>query len=356
MVRFIAKYGRLSVMSNRHQPSPYFVISLDFELMWGMFDKVTEETYGDALRGTAVAIPQMLDLFTAHNIHATWATVGMLATYSLPDLEQLTPLESDRPHYLNPDYSSYEHIRKYKPQVLTMQELYHAPEIVERIAAAPGQEVGSHSFSHCYLMETLDPEQKTNPEYFAHDCLSAQKALERFGVKPVSFVFPRNQWSKAGIDILRRFAYVAYRGTETSYLYRPRVESNQKNLLLRLLRFIDRYVNISGYHAHNLRKLNRRDATLINIPASRMLAPYNKMLFFLERLRLRRVKRSMTKAAKRGLCYHLWWHPHNFGRNQAKNIMVLREILLHFKKLEKQYGWQSKNMQEVATAVVESQQ
>lgn len=340
-------------MSNRQPGANFFIISLDFELMWGMFDKVTEETYGDALRGAHSAIPQMLRLFSEHNIHATWATVGMVAAYNRPDLEALTPLESDRPHYLNPNYSSYQHIRGYKPQVDTMGELYMAPELIESIIATPGQELGSHTFSHCYPMEALDPEEKTNPDYFAHDCLSAQKAFARFNVVPVSLVFPRNQWTPAALDTLRRFSYLAYRGTENSYLYRPRTEADQKSFWLRILRFVDRYCNISGYHAHNLLKLNRHGSTLINLPASRMLAPYSKRLFFLERLRLRRIKRSMTKAAKRGLSYHLWWHPHNFGRHTDKNMSVLTEIVVHFKKLERDYGWRSANMQEAATRVRE---
>ena len=55
-----------------------FVISLDFELNWGTFDGTTIEAYGDNLLGVRQVVPSLLDLFAAHQIHATWATVGFL--------------------------------------------------------------------------------------------------------------------------------------------------------------------------------------------------------------------------------------------------------------------------------------
>ena len=71
------------------------------------------------------------------------------------------------------------------------------------------------------------------------------------------------------------------------------------------------------------------------------------LLSFLEPLRLRRIKKSMTYAAKRGEIFHLWWHPHNFGVNQEQNFENLTEILKHFKALEKEYGMQSASMRDI---------
>ena len=55
-----------------------FVISLDFELMWGVRDHRTVAEYGDAVLGGREAIPLMLSRFTEAGIRATWATVGLL--------------------------------------------------------------------------------------------------------------------------------------------------------------------------------------------------------------------------------------------------------------------------------------
>src|SRR5436190_13785740 len=55
-----------------------FVISLDFELYWGVRDVVTLDAYRERLLGERRVIPRMLDLFAEYDIHATWATVGFL--------------------------------------------------------------------------------------------------------------------------------------------------------------------------------------------------------------------------------------------------------------------------------------
>ena len=54
----------------------------------------------------------------------------------------------------------------------------------------------------------------------------------------------------------------------------------------------------------------------------------------------------MTKAAKTGSLYHLWWHPHNFGNNVEKNMKFLEEILKHYQYLSGKYGMVSLNMEE----------
>ena len=55
-----------------------FVISLDFELLWGVRDKRTIADYGANIRGVRQVVPALLDLFAERNIACTWATVGLL--------------------------------------------------------------------------------------------------------------------------------------------------------------------------------------------------------------------------------------------------------------------------------------
>ena len=53
------------------------------------------------------------------------------------------------------------------------------------------------------------------------------------------------------------------------------------------------------------------------------------------------IKRGMTEAAKAGRGYHLWWHPHNFGRNLDANMDGLRLIIDHFAVLRDRHGMTS---------------
>ena len=54
------------------------VVSLDFELMWGVRDHRSLSDYGDAVLGGRQAIPLILERFERAGIRATWATVGLL--------------------------------------------------------------------------------------------------------------------------------------------------------------------------------------------------------------------------------------------------------------------------------------
>ena len=59
----------------------------------------------------------------------------------------------------------------------------------------------------------------------------------------------------------------------------------------------------------------------------------------------------MEFAAQRGLGFHLWWHPHNFGIYLEQNLAFLGKILAHYAKLRAQYGMESLGMGELAERV-----
>ena len=84
-----------------------------------------------------------------------------------------------------------------------------------------------------------------------------------------------------------------------------------------------------------------------------MLKPIFPALHFLEGMKLRRVKKQMLHAAKHGLTFHLWWHPHNAGRNTEEYLNQLEDILRYYDELRETYGMQSLNMAEAAQANAE---
>ena len=69
---------------------PKFVISLDFELHWGVFDKFGDR-YNENILGARAAIPKILALFRTHKVYATWATVGLLFNESDEDYKSYKP-------------------------------------------------------------------------------------------------------------------------------------------------------------------------------------------------------------------------------------------------------------------------
>lgn len=111
---------------------------------------------------------------------------------------------------------------------------------------------------------------------------------------------------------------------------------------------MDAYVALSSRNCHPPPSLTGEFP--VNVPASRFLRPCSHALRALEPLRLRRITTEMNMAAKRGLLYHLWWHPHNFGVEMEYNLAFLRKILDHYRSLNECYGFESINMSEVADA------
>lgn len=315
-----------------------FVISLDFELHWGVRDHVTVEGYKQNLLGVREAVPAMLDTFTRHRTKATWATVGMLFAETREELRAHSP--TLRPKYTRNALDPYAAIDRGEVGSDERTDPYHlAGSLVAAIARTPGQEVGSHTFSHYYCLE---PGQ--DAATFDADMRAAQTIAEMRGVCLESFVFPRNQVHVPYLPILRERGIRAFRGNPPSWLYTERPASRE-SLGRRALRLLDAYAPLTGQNAS---RPTRRDDGLVDVAASRFLRPFSPRLAHLDGVRVARIKREMTSAAQRGLCYHLWWHPHNFGRHLPENLRILGTILEHYELLRDSHGMRSSTMSEIA--------
>jgi peptidoglycan/xylan/chitin deacetylase (PgdA/CDA1 family) len=306
------------------------VISLDFEILWGVFERQTTQDKNHMLKVYDV-VPKILNLFQKYEISCTWATVGALICRDEKDFNRISP--SQKPKYRDSKFNSYNLFEKFDQ---LDQRLLFAPDIAKLIMSTPNQEIGSHTFSHYY---TLEKGQSTVEFY--EDLCSNIEISEKLGIKLKSIVFPRNQYDEDYLEICKNLRFTSYRGNPNHWAYAPQAR-NQRDLLRRLYRLIDAYIPLSGPLTFYLDKdyPNR----MRNIRASIFFRPYSQRLKFLEALKLRRIKYSMHEAAKNGKVFHLWWHPHNFIVNMKENLDQLEQILVFYKFLEKQYGMQSLNM------------
>ena len=315
-----------------------FIISLDFELYWGVRDKRSIEQYKNNLKGAREAIPRILQVFNDYNIHATWATVGFLFFKNTEDLKENLP--DLTPTYKRKELSPYEYINN-SP---TLDPTYHfAPDIIDSILESKGQEIGTHTFSHYYCLE---PGQSV--EEFNSDIETAKNTAKHKDIPLKSLVFPRNQWNEAYLSFLPKHGIQCYRGNEESWIYKASDDAGQ-NKLQRALRLVDTYLNLSGYNTYNL-PTHAPDKPY-NLPSSRFLRPHSDKLSFLDGLRLRRIKKAMKFAAINKKVFHLWWHPHNFGANTNENISFLADILKYHTSLNERYGIESLNMSEVCDLI-----
>lgn len=118
----------------------------------------------------------------------------------------------------------------------------------------------------------------------------------------------------------------------------------------RAVRYADAFVNLSGYLGH--KPENFGGSVPVDVPASQFLYPSRWSTALFDRLRLRRIRQEMTFAAEHGLVYHLWRHPHNFGRDAETNLAFLRGVLEHYRHLHETTGLQSRTTREVAEAAI----
>ncbi|MCD1116964.1 polysaccharide deacetylase family protein [Chryseobacterium turcicum] len=318
-----------------------FVISLDFELHWGVRDKKTFQEYGENIRGVHTVIPRLLNTFNTFDINATFSTVGFLFFENKAQL--LGNIPSNLPSYDNNDFSPYlGHFNlvgdNYK------EDLYHfAPQLIAEIKKYPKQEIGSHTFSHYYCLESGQ-----TVEQFRDDITYAMKVATKNNVVITSLIFPRNQFNEEYLNVCNDLGIICYRGNEHSWLYEAK-NGKQESSFRRALRLIDAYINISGHNCYSTECLKSKFP--IDIPSSRFLRPFSNSLKIFDQLRLNRIKSGMTYAAKNNLTYHLWWHPHNFGINQNENFNFLEKILEHYKLLNLKYNFQSITMSNLAKKI-----
>ncbi|MDZ3952353.1 polysaccharide deacetylase family protein [Bacillus thuringiensis] len=317
------------------------VISLDFELYWGVQDTMSLEQYRENLLGVRQAIPKMLELFQEYDIHATWATVGKLFFETKSQL--LNNMPRVKPNYENLSYSGY-HCLSQMGESEEDDPFHYAPSLIKQIALVPYQEIGTHTFSHYYCLE---PGQTARE--FEADICKAVEIGNINGINIQSVVFPRNQINPHYLAICKKYGIQAYRGNEDSFIYRSSTFRENQTTYKRILRLIDAYLNITGHHIYSLHTLNTQP--IINLPASRFLRPYNSNVKIFENLRLKRITNSLTKAAKENKLYHLWWHPHNFGVNLDENLHFLSKIFAQYAHLKRKYGMKSYNMQELISIV-----
>lgn len=312
-----------------------FVVSLDFELAWGM------KAYGGPWRELGLqareVVPRLLELLVEHEVHATWATVGLIMCEDADDALDQAP--EVRAQWREPRLDAYADLASLARDAEAARA-HFAPDLVRAIAAAPGQELATHTFGHYPPAEVGHTE-----EAFRADLRVAARVAERFGSAPRSIVFPRNQVAPGCLGVCAEEGIEVYRGLLPGRLDEPRSLEEGALSWPRALRLVDAHVPLRARDCYPPEA--PRPGVPLNLPGSRLLRPAPSRPRLLQRLRLRRVLRDMRGAARHRMVYHLWWHPHNFVGETEHKLMVLRAVLEELGRLRESHGLRSLGMAEV---------
>lgn len=321
-------------MNKNIDSKPTFIISLDFELHWGMSDIVINKNhpYMENIVGARAAIPKILELFEKYEINATWAIVGFLFCDNNEDAKRYRPEKI--PLYENPRVNNW-----LLDTGLNEKDdpIHFASSLINEIASVKGQEIGSHTFSHYYCYE-----KGSTLADFNHDLHIARQVGIDKGYNIRSLVLPRNQIDDSYIPSIENSGFYCYRGNLANTGFS---KQDVKKVFSKGIRYLDTFFDITGHNCFNVTPVGKDK--LLNIPGSRFFRPRSNVPV-LNKLKIKRIKKSMYHAAINGECYHLWWHPHNFGLNTESNISDLEDILNYYNKLRYEYDMQSYNMGELA--------
>jgi hypothetical protein len=320
----------------------HFVISLDFELHWGVFDVRKVEDYKKKLLQVRPVIKRLLKLADTYEVKLTFSTVGFLFAGNKTELLEYLPKQ--KPTYTLKKFSPYPLIESIGEN--EQEDPFHyAKSVIKEIKNNGNHEIGTHTFSHYYcheLGQTVDQ--------FEEDLKAAVAIAKPLDIDLKSIVFPRNmvdadqETDKPYLEVCYKLGLKSFRGVEKAFIYNIHTTKPYHGwLIFKLLRFFDAYINITGNNTYKIeRHYNKK--TMLNMPSSRLLRAYIKSLKFLEPLKIRRIKKGMKHAAKQGELFHLWWHPHNFGTHTDENFSNLENIFKEYVILNTAYGFKSETM------------
>jgi hypothetical protein len=279
------------------------VISIDFEMRWGVHDiyQLDFNAYRKNLENCRPIVLATLAMLADRKLRATWATVGALG---LNGWDEYFAFAAPAPAYHNPRLL----VRKEYAELDPNGVLHFAPDLIGRILATEGQELGSHSFSHLYFREP-----GVVPQDFIDDMEAVEKLWrDRYGVVPVSLVFPRNQ--NVFEDRLDDTSIKIWRGPEPAWFYDCTSQA-ENTFLPKALRLVDSVLPLVRRASYPERKMVRAGIFIrFGLPE------------FFWRLQLCKLGHELNRLSA-GQILHLWWHPHNLGFDLNKGLSRLAQVL-----------------------------
>lgn len=259
-----------------------FTVSIDVELAWGYWDRLTGPVVERALTMERPIVARLLALFHQYDIVATWAIVGRL-------LEARTDV----------------------PTAETAA--WFAPDIVDAIrAATPTQEVGSHSYAHI--------------DYPAAGGAGIDADLDRdhavraaHGLGPGPFVYPRN--GVAGADRLAAHGIRVYRSVDLGWHKRVAAMDRRAG---RAANLADKMLPIPPAVV-----LPRRHASgLVELPSSMLLLGRDgPRRLIVPTILAGKARLGLETAARDRALFHLWFHPSNFYADTDVQFSTFERIL-----------------------------
>ena len=291
-----------------------FVISLDFELIWGTLDLFGPEGFQRACEiERERVIDELLSLFVEFEFPATWCVLGHLFLDRCELKDGIMHPQIIRPKHAWVEGDWFKHL---KPHSEDEKSIFLGRSLVEKIrSCSVPQEIGSHSFSHVIFAD-----EGCSRETAMSEMKECVRLANEMGIELRSFAFPRNEVGH--IEVLRETGFACYRGPEPNWYESPKVPESLKRIL--------RLVDVLRAAKPPVVLPEKTADGLWNIPGSAIYFPMHGVRRHIPlSLRVKRAVKGLNAAAQEKKIFHLWFHPTNMADEADAMFAGLRQILEH---------------------------
>ena len=259
------------------------IISIDFELDWGYTSQDNPLSEDEISKG----LDSLIALLNKHKIKSTWAIVGQLFTNKRKEDNS-----KGRLHWITKNLKENDLI-----------------------------EIASHTFNHIFCEEM-------SKELIEED-FSLIKNIAKDNTRDFkSIVFPRNQYTTANLNLIKKNSYTHYRSVLKKWYLKTNKYSNESKIKRNLIRILDML-------PFNRDAIIGSKNELMSISDSRFFRFFPTSLIgkIISKIYLIVLKYELRQCIKRGNLYHIWFHPHNIIK-KPNGIKELDLFLKYFKKLK----------------------
>jgi peptidoglycan/xylan/chitin deacetylase (PgdA/CDA1 family) len=265
-----------------------FIFSLDCEGKWGMADSLEHGSLPwCTTSGLTVVYQKLVDLFDGFDIPATWAFVAAFV-HREDELRDCSYLVEQPLPWQGGDWTA-----GFRAEMCSAgADGWICPAALEIVATSGRHEIASHGFSHVPLAEHL-----VEAHVFDHEMAALSRFWSRRGMRPNTFVFPRNQ--PGYLERLSGAGFDAYRP--------PAASERQRNRIARLGRLAGEFNIFEKAQSHG------QPGTPVTLPPAILLNHRaGGRRFVPMKITLERVRRLLDNAITTRRVVHLYSHPHNF--------------------------------------------
>jgi len=298
---------------------PTFLLSLDFELLWGFHD-LNEKAFWSKqieMSDARVRILQLIEQLEGYEISATWALVGHLFLNSCNGHE---------------DYPDSGWLARDPRSSVSEAPLWYAPDIIETLRGSRMFELACHSFTHAIF-------SKIDSDTANYELDEFIKAARDFGVSPRSIVFPRNEVGHKAL--LRSHGIISYR-SKPKLLFNSRFQQG-----------LDTIIGLSP-PTPVLPRVSKWG--IVEIPGSMPLGfEHSNFMEILKKVQPRdvwrwKIRMGLDQVIQKGGIFHVWMHPNDFRKRLHKSdLAYLLELVSKYRDRDE---LQVMTMNEIATTVI----